>query len=306
MLTLKDAWPLIIGTGFGTVARWLSLRSDYRRYPSYPAGYLSHLVIGFIAATVGAVLLPSLEAKNYTAVTFLILGATQFFNVRDIERKTLIAEEKLSLVDRGPGYIEGIAKTYEARNYLVMIVGLLASAVTVWWGPLAGAAAGVLLVIAAYNLRQGRTLGQLITVREGKVSFKEQTLLYVGEVMMMEVGLPSARQLYLEQGMGVILEPRNPQGQAVLWDLAQRQALVHDVAAMVGVQNDVGYPETVPICRMQLPEATGRAALIILPVQRDLGAISQAIRRVPVLESAKGNPIISPILRPGGKEKADG
>lgn len=306
MLTLKDAWPLIIGIGFGTIARWLTLRTDYRQYPSYPAGYMAHLTIGFIAASVGAVLMPSLETKNYTAVTFLILGATQFFNVRNIERKTLQAEEKLALVDRGPGYIEGIAKTYEERNYLVMVVGLLSSSVTAILGPIFGAALGILLVIAAFYLRQGRTLGQLVSIREGKISFKKDTLLYVDEVMMMEVGLPSARQLYLDEGVGVVLEPKNPRGQAVLWDLAQRQALVHDVAAMVGVQTDVGYPETVPICRMELPKATGRAALIILPVQRDFGAITDAIRRVPVLESAKGNPIMSPVLRQAGKEQADG
>lgn len=297
MLSLKEAWPLILGTVFGTVARWLSLRSDYRHYPSYPAGYLTHLAIGFIAALIGAVLLPSLEARNYTAVTFLILAATQFFNVRSIERQTLEAEEKLALVERGPGYIEGIAKTYEERNYLVMLVGLLASAATVLLGPPAGALTGILATMGAVYLRQGKVLGDLCRVRPGKISFREGTLLFVEDVMLMEVGLPHARERYLREGLGMIIEPKGPRGQAVLWDLAQRQAIAHDAAAMVGVQTDVGYPEAVPICRMEMPQGTGRAALVILPVERDPEALAKAISRVPVLESAKGNPIVSPYLR---------
>ena len=41
------------------------MKSDYRQYPTYPRGYLSHFTLGFIAAGLGAVAVPALIEKNF-------------------------------------------------------------------------------------------------------------------------------------------------------------------------------------------------------------------------------------------------
>nr|WP_234410432.1 YIEGIA domain-containing protein [Caldalkalibacillus mannanilyticus] len=62
---------IITATVIGTIARFLSMKLDYRQYPTYPNGYFIHLVTGGVAAALGAFIIPTLMTKNFTAVTFL-------------------------------------------------------------------------------------------------------------------------------------------------------------------------------------------------------------------------------------------
>ena len=48
-----------LGVAFGVAARYLMLRSDYRQYPGYPHGYITHLSLGLIAAVLGCLLYTS-------------------------------------------------------------------------------------------------------------------------------------------------------------------------------------------------------------------------------------------------------
>ena len=111
----------------GIMARVLLLRSDYRQYPTYPHGYASHLFLGIIAALVGAVSVPALMAQEWTAVTFFVIVAQQFREIRSMERDSLEALEETQLVARGSDYIESIARVFEARYYIVIFVAASAS-----------------------------------------------------------------------------------------------------------------------------------------------------------------------------------
>nr|WP_281269144.1 YIEGIA domain-containing protein [Bacillus taeanensis] len=55
----------------GTFARFFTLKEDYRQYPSYPNGYIIHLITGFVAAALGSVAVPALMSKNFVAVSLL-------------------------------------------------------------------------------------------------------------------------------------------------------------------------------------------------------------------------------------------
>ena len=90
-----DKYLIVIACGVvtGFLARWIMLRSDYRHYPTYPHGQLIHLALGFIAASLGAVAVPAIMKPDYTAVTFLVLAAQQFRDVRNMERENLKLEE---------------------------------------------------------------------------------------------------------------------------------------------------------------------------------------------------------------------
>lgn len=298
---------LSIGLGIlaGALVRWLLLKKDYRHYPGYPAGYVSHITLGFLSAVIGAVFYPALVAKEYTAATFLVLAATNFTAVRKTEVSKLTALDNLTLVKRGPGYIQGIAQSFEERNYLAMGGAVITSfGVSLTEGlagsnliaVVVGVVLTVLVILLAYRLKSGLIIGDVIDAGIGKIHFEQGSLLYVDDVMLMEVGLPKARERYLKDGVGVILTPKTRRGAGIIWDLSQRQALAQSVSAIVGVKSDFGYPERTPLCRMDLPQGQGRAALLLLPVANDPKRILEAVRRTPVLENSKLHAVHSPAL----------
>lgn len=294
--------PMIIGFIAGFLSRLLYLRSGKSHYPGYPSGYISQLALGIIAAMIGSSIIVSLLGKEFTAATFLTLAATQFRDVRTTERQTLEHEEGLILVGRGAGYIEGIAITYEARNYLAMLVAL-ATSVVAEWNVIAGIIAGIVFLIVGEVFMSGPRIGELIDVEPAEIQFEKGTLLYAGPVMMMEVGLEDSRERWRKYGLAVVLKPKGPRGESVLWNISQRQAIAHEAAVAVGVQKDVGYPEQAPLCRMDMPQGTGSAGLSILPVERDMEALIRAIKKVPVLESGKWSALTNTKNR---KEKSHG
>jgi len=64
------------------------------------------------------------------AVTFLALTIQQFRDVRKMERDSLKGLENTEYTARGNTYIDGIAKTFEARNYFALVVSF-ATALTI-------------------------------------------------------------------------------------------------------------------------------------------------------------------------------
>ena len=80
---------ILIGVVLGCLGRLLLLHIDYRQYPSYPQGYVIHVSMALISSFLGAVAIPALLDKDYAAATFLGLAATQFRDVRKMERDTL-------------------------------------------------------------------------------------------------------------------------------------------------------------------------------------------------------------------------
>lgn len=289
--------PMEIGFAAGLIGRLFSLIPGRSGYPGWPSGYISQLALAIIAALIGASVVTSLVSKQFTATTFLALAATQFRDVRQTERQTLEKEEALTLVARGAGYIEGIAKTYEARNYLALLVALFTSAATALGGLIPGIIAGIVFVILGEIFMAGGKVGDVMDVRPGKIRWEKSSLLYVDKVMMMEVGLPHARDHWSREGVGIVLTPKNRQGQALLWNVAQRQAITHEAAMAVGVQKDVGYPDLGPLTRLNMPAATGEAALAIIPVSHDMERLIKAIRATPTLESVKFQRFRSPVLK---------
>lgn len=287
---------MIIGFIAGFISRVLYIRSARSHYPGYPSGYISQIALALIAALIGSSIIVALVAKQLTAATFLTLAATQFRDVRNTERMTLEKEEQLLLVGRGPGYIEGIAITFEARNYLAMLVALGTSVVTQYTGWIGGIIAAIILVLLGEKFMSGPELGELIDIKPVEVTFKKGSLLYVGPVMMMEVGLPGSRERFLREALAVTLTPKNPRGAAALWNISQRQALSHQVASTIGVQKDVGYPEQTPLCRMDMPNGNGTAGFVIIPVEHNMDQLIAAIQSTPVLESGKWSKMKSPIL----------
>jgi hypothetical protein len=274
------------------------LKRDYRLYPSYPHGVVIHLALGFIAAVIGAVAIPALLEKEFTAVTFLALAATQFREVRGMERDMLEGLDRTNLVPRGPDYIEGIARVFEARNYLVMLAALLISGATFIGNIYYGLLMGVATFIISKTLMKGKNIGDIALVRAGRVHF-EGAKLFVDNIQFMNLALQQSRETYLKRGLGIIVEPLNDNGRATLANNGQRKAIAHDAAALLGVYKDVDSAEFTPLVRRSLD--TGRVGLVIVPMEKDISVLIEAVKRVPVLESALSTPLKTTL----GKKAAD-
>ncbi len=285
---------IVMGIAAGLVARIVILRNDYRHYPGYPHGYITHLFLGFIAAALGSVAVPALLEKEFTAVTFLALAAQQFREVRNMERNSLAQLEKIELVPRGLDFVEGIARVFEARNYLVMGAALVVSSLTLfgnWFYGLLGGLMGILLSI--YFMR-GETLGELVDVVPVKPHF-EGALLKIGDIVIMNVGLKEARKKILQDGLGAVLKPKNDNVRAIIHDIGQRQAILNTVAILIGTKREEGELEWSPLARKNID--TGEIAVFIVPNEKDEECFLEAIRKVPVLESAKRFPLKTAVGR---------
>ena len=282
------------GTAVGTIIRGIMLRSDYRIYPTYPHGVITHISLGFIASFLGAVAIPALIEEEYTAVTFLALAAQQFREIRDMERKTLSSLEDSEMVPRGEEYIEAIARIFEARNYLAILIALFTSGLVYFTGNIFFSVLGLVFIIPASKIfMKGRKVGDIARVKEGKIRFINSDL-YINDIFLMNIGHPAHRQVIEEEGLGIIIKPKNDNARATLTNQGQRLAILHDAASMLGIYKDVDTPQFTPLIRRELK--SGHLGMVIVPVERDIENLIDAVRYVPVLESAVRKPLSS---RPG-------
>lgn len=293
---MKYLATLTVATLAGFFARFSMLRTDYRQYPSYPQGWAIHMFLGFIGGLIGAIIVPAFLEEEYAAVSFLLLAASQFRDVRAMERSTLAEMEKTEMVKRGTAYIEGIARVFEARNYLAIWVAL-SVAITAeslhmlgLWRLILALIVGFFISLLLNQLMQGKRIGDIATVELAEISF-EGALLCVNGKVIINVGLEEKRSFYLENGLAAIIRPKGPNDKATLANLGQMQAIAHDVAAMVGVFMDVDEVEFSPIVRRS--PGPGSLHLTMIPSEQDTDAFLTAIRRVPVLEGAVRKPLTS-------------
>jgi hypothetical protein len=274
---------IAVGVIFGVLSRLNMLRTDYRQYPTYPHGRLIHISLGVIAAGLGAVAVPALLDKNYTAVTFLSLAAQQFRDVRNMERQSLDKIDSLELVPRGAAYIEGIAMVFEGRNYLVIFSAFLATLFSILFAWYWGVLAGIVSIFIAHRFKTGNNLAKIADIELAEIRLDGPDL-FVGNVYIMNVGLEQSRQLIKEHAIGLLVKPKNRNCRVTIANLGQRQAILHDISTILGVYRDEGEPSLVPMAKLNMD--TGELAVYILPLDRDHQKAVTVLQRVPVLESA--------------------
>ncbi|WCN36724.1 YIEGIA family protein [Aneurinibacillus uraniidurans] len=281
------AVPVAAGVLFGVLARLYMLRTDYRQYPTYPHGRIIHVALGFIAAMIGAVAIPSILQADWTAITFLGLAAQQFRDVRNMERNMLQQLDSMELVPRGVAYIEGIAQVFEGRNYLVIftsvVVTFLAIKTSVWWVVIGG----VLMFFVNSWLMSGKVLGDIADVQVSQLRLDGPNL-YVDDVYIMNVGLESDRAVISEHGIGLMVTPKDAGALLTIANLGQRQAMLHDISSILGVYRDSGEPALVPLAKRDMK--SGRLGVFLLPEEKDTSKVAETARRVPVLDSAIRRP----------------
>ncbi|MGB8955513.1 MAG: YIEGIA domain-containing protein, partial [Tumebacillaceae bacterium] len=283
---LSPEYLTMITTGFlvGSYARVATIQEDFRQYPSYPNGYLINLVTGCVAAMIGAVFLPGLLTNNFVSVSFLALAIQQFRDVRKMERSALIDLENSEYSPRGHAYIDGIAKTFEARNYLALVTAFLCT-LTMKLIPghrplpdiIGGLLAGLAVLYLLRRLTKGKTVGDIAEIRLGKISI-EQDSLYVDDMFVHNVGLPDVQERFLKEGVAVTITPHDGNAQIALANYGQRQAIVHEAVRTLGLKRYV---------YQRRDFEHGRICFALIPIRQDRDLLLKLVRSVPLLESTR-------------------
>lgn len=275
--------PIFFGVVMGTISRIYMLRTDYRQYPTYLHGKTIHIALGFIAAGLGTVAVPSILEEEFTAITFLTIAASQFREVRNMERNTLTELDGYEMVPRGSTYIEGIAIAFESRNYLVIFTSLVSTMgyllVNIWVGLISG----LIAILIGRALMSGGKIKDIVDIEYVKPRF-EGAGLYVDNIYIMNIGLSARQEEVLKYGMGFILKPKNFNARTTIANLGQRQAILHDVSTALGVYRDSGTPALVPLAKRDLDD--GRIGVFVLPQEKNIKRAIEIIGAVPTLENA--------------------
>lgn len=269
----------------GTIARFLTLREDYRQYPSFPNGYLNQAFLGLVSATLGAFVVPSVMTNNLTAVTFLALAITQFQGVRKIELDSLKLLEETEYARRGNAYIDGIAKTFESRNYISLLVSLTISIIMealskqstpirIGWG-LFGAAVIFLLLT---RMTKGTIIADLADVKPAQITIKNNELFADDIFVTNRIGIERGQEMILEEGLAIIITPKEQHYRIPLENYGQREAILFEITRALGLKR-------YHFSRKSYKD--GRVAYVAVPILKDLHRMIQVARHAPVLESTK-------------------
>jgi uncharacterized protein len=124
--------------------------------------------------------------------------------------------------------------------------------------------------------------------------------LFVGDIYIMNVGLKVNQEIIAQRGMGFILKPYNSNGKATLSNLGQRQAILYDMATILGVYRDDGEPALIPMAKLDMRD--GRLAVFTLPQELNSDKGKEVILRVPILESAVRMPTEASVNKKGAGE----
>ncbi|QPC46710.1 YIEGIA family protein [Mangrovibacillus cuniculi] len=293
-------YPILLGVISGTLTRMYMLRTDYRQYPTHLHGKIIHIALGFIAAGLGTIAIPAIMEEEFTAITFLTLAASQFREVRNMERETLSRLDGLELVPRGATYIEGIAMAFESRNYLVIFTSLLVTFSYLVFNFYVAIIVAIVCFYASRILMDGSHLGDIVEVEPFPIRF-DGAGLYIDNIYIMNIGLRSRQEQIMEYGMGFILTPKSFDAQTTISNLGQRQAILHDMSTALGIFKDSGNPALAPLAKRDLDD--GRVGVFVLPQVKDEEKALEILRSVPTLEHAVRMPTESKANKKGRKLK---
>ncbi|MFW6305977.1 MAG: YIEGIA family protein [Bacillota bacterium] len=294
----KHGTLLIVSLLVGTISRAFMLRIDYRQFPSFPHSYVIHLTLGIIASALGALVVPVLLEKEYIAITFLTIGAQHFRDVRGMERESLSRTENTELVPRGEAYIEGIAKLFEARNYLALLTSLFTSLIYYYSNLYIAIIGGSIIAYFLHIFMRGSQIGDIAKVKVVDLTFKNKNI-GIDEVIIMNVGEVESLEKWHEEGIGIKIIPKDENAKATISNLGQRQAIVHDLSVLMGVKLDKGLQQYTPLARLDIDNGT--LNVIFIPQEPDKVFIKEAVKKIPVLESSQKKPLKSKY----GKKAAD-
>lgn len=284
---LQSESIILIVTGIitGTLARAITLKIDYRQNPSYPNGYFIHLVSGFIASALGAVAIPALIEKDFAAFTFLALAFEHFRDIRRIESESLEKLEETEYTARGAAYIDGIAKTFEARNYISLLTALATVLAMVIFNTgntifnvIVGVGTGLIILLILKTFTQGKKVGDICNVKPGKITVEGSELFVDGIFVSNYLGTDKSKDLFLKEGIAVVIEPKDDIFRITLENYGQRQAILFEALRTFGVKRYHFSKRSF---------STGKIVITFIPVVHDINKLLEVVKQTPILENSR-------------------
>ena len=285
----------IVAMFVGIVCRGLVLRVTDKQYPSRPQDYLEQIIISGLSASLGAIALPALMDKEFSALTFFAVAIQQFQGLATQEKITLENIDKTELVPKGSAYVEEISSTYEARSYISLFSALAASALFILAGRrfklsflvcsvLAALGGAVVGFIFRRCLRRD-SIGDIADVIPANINFDGPNL-RVNNVFIANIGLEDTRTKYLQEGLAVQIVPRDLGKFGIVNDCGQRDAILHNIYIHLGINKDVDEKDILATSRTDLDNRT--VVLPYIPILKDIDEMIRVIKSTPIIESAKG------------------
>nr|WP_257536017.1 YIEGIA family protein [Metabacillus litoralis] len=220
-------------------------------------------------------------------VTFLTLAIQQFREVRKSERESFKDLENTEYAYRGDAYIDGIAKTFESRNYFSLIVSFITGLTIqlvqqfneiIWINVISGTLVGLVVLYVLKRFSKGKTIGDIAQVKEGKVEVKGSELFVDGIYVSNLLGSENASNLFQEEGLAVVIYPNEEHFRISLDNYGQRQAALFEATRTLGVKR---YHFT------RKEYAEGRIVITLVPIIKDIDRLIEAVKKTPLLESTK-------------------
>lgn len=284
-LQQADIVLIVSGIVMGTFARIITLHVDYRQNPSYPGGFLINMITGFVASVLGSVAIPALLSKNFTAVTFLTIGVQQFREIRKLEIQSLSQLESTEYTQRGAAYIDGIAKTYEARNYISLLTSLLTVlAMKILYTDnlvlncLIGLATGLISIYIFKTFTKGKTIGEICDISEGKITVKDSELFVDDMFVTNLLGTDKSRELFLNEGIAVVITPKKDLFRITIDNYGQRQAILFEAVRSFGVK------------RFRFTRKnykSGKLLVAFVPIIHNIDSLISVVKKTPILENSR-------------------
>lgn len=194
-----------------------------------------------------------------------------------------MALEGIELVPRGLAYVDGLAKSFEARNYIVLLSALTTST-TILLLPLdllgklvSGVLLGFLVKQGIFLLSRDDTIGDIAEVRVVPLTFQDYSL-YVEDMYLTNIGLSKEREWVLENCLGIVITPKGVRSSITLANKGTRQAIIHEIGRVLGMRR---------FFTTQRDVNTGRVGILVDLVYSEEEALLRVIRNVPLLESIR-------------------
>ena len=288
-------YSFIVSLIIGTLCRAFVLRISDKQYPTRPQDYLQQIIIAGLSASLGAIALPALIDKEFSALTFFAVGIQQFQGLAQQERITLENLDSDEIVEKGGAYVEEIASTYETRSYISLFSSLAASVAYIYIArrydlnalicTIAAVIAGVIVgLIFKFSLRRN-SIGDVADVIPANLEF-DDAVLKVNNVVITNIGLKSSRDRYLNKGMAVEIVPKNMADFGIVNDIGQRQAILHNIYIHMGIDKDVDEVDILAISRTDLKKRS--VVIPYIPILQDIDVLINVIKSTPIIETSKG------------------
>lgn len=276
---------ILLGILLGTTARFVTLRIDLRQVPSYPNSYFINLVTGFFAASLGSVAIPALLSNDFAAVTFLMLAVQHFRDIRKQIQESLEQIDPVGFAPRGSAYIDGISKTFEARNYICLLTSLgtvlvlyLTMNENVWINAVTAVVIGPALILGMVHFTKGKCIGDICTLHFGNIDIRGSEL-YVDDIWVTAMlGIAKRKKMFMDEGVALVATPKSEKQRLTLENDGQRVAILYDAARSFGTKE---------LSFTKRSFSDGKIVIAFVPIIKDKEKLLNEIRNTPILESVR-------------------